>query len=374
MKHPTQYLATWLTVSLLAASPVNAQQDRPTPPEGMQNVSRHRRGMPAAGRRDAALAPNVPAAPAAAAPAAAAPAAAAPAAPAIGKTAVLGVVTERIGEELRYQLPLIQPGAGLIIRHLMKDSPAASANMAVMDILLKWNDQLLVHPAQLQVLVESSKPGDPVDMEYLHMGTLTKARITLAEKTRPAAHGSGHHALNLQEIAPDAKLGALLGNTLLKEAAHALQKSGVDSSPMTDILKGIDPNAVAGILKGVDKNAVADLIKGIDPNAIAGILKGLDAPKKTAPTPAGGGKIVIIAADGTRKEINLGEALKPDANIGDILKTLDFEKTDPVTWLDSKILWIRPDGTQQEIQIGEMLKNIGPMKDLLKGLTAPDAH
>ena len=234
MKHYSKQLTTLLTASMLAAWPASAQA-RPTPPEGPPSGDIHS------------------------------------ATPTIGKTAVLGVVAERIDDELRYQLPVIQAGAGLIIRQLMQDGPAAQANMAVMDILLKWNDQLLVHPAQLQVLVESSKPGDAVNLEYLHMGTLTKARITLAEKT-----------------APDAGLGALLGRDVLKEAARAAAKSG------------INPNTVA-----------------------------------------------------------------------DILKALDFGKSDPMTWLDSKILLIRPDGTRQEIQPGDLLKKCDPLNELLKSLAAP---
>jgi hypothetical protein len=326
MKHTAKQITTLLTVSMLTAWTVSAQ-DSPAPSAGMPSGHIH------CGTSN------------------------------IAKTAVLGVVAERIHEDLRYQLPVIKPGVGLIIRQLMHDGPAAQAKMAVRDILLKWNDQWLVHPAQLQVLVESSKPGDQVDMEYLHMGILTKTRITLAEKTGPAGHGRRHHAMDWQNHAPDAAgLAALLGSSkVLKEAARAVAKSGIHSNAMTDILKGID------------SNTIADILKGVDSNAIAGILKNMDPPK-VAPAPAGGGKIVIIAPDGTRKEINIAEAMKPDDNIRDVLKALDFGKSDPLTWLNSKILWIRPDGTQHEIKLGDILKSRDPLNELLKGLAAPESR
>lgn len=258
------------------------------------------------------------------------------------KPAMLGVVVERISDELRYQLPLIKPGAGLIVRKLVPDGPAAQAQVEKLDILLLWNDQLLVHPAQLQVLAQSSKPGDNVDLAYLHHGVLTKSRISLAAQPEaPAKHG-GHHQTADPGTNPAAQLGALLGSDTLRQAADALAQSG------------IDVNAVAGMLKGLD------LGKAESGNAESG---------KAGPAALLGGKIAIIAPDGTRREINLGDVMKANGNLGELLKGLDLGKSDPAALLGSKIILIGPDGRQKEINLAELLKSAGAIDELLKGLT-----
>ena len=252
----------------------------------------------------------------------------------LGKPAMLGVVVERISDDLRYQLPAVKPGAGLIIRQLLPNGPAAQAHLETMDILLMWNDQSLVHPAQLQVLAHSSHPGDKVTLEYLHRGVLTKTEITLAEQAEAPAHGHTHHLPGAATDAPAAQLGALLGNDIVRQAADALAKSGIDA------------------------------------NAVAGMLKGVELPKLD-PATLRGSKLVIFAADGTRREINLGEVMKPNGNFGELLKTLDLGKGDPAAWLGSKIVLIAPDGTQKEINLAELLKTGGAIDEMLKGLGRP---
>jgi len=258
------------------------------------------------------------------------------------KPAMLGVVVERISDELRYQLPLIKPGAGLIVRKLVPDGPAAQAHVEKLDILLLWNDQLLVHPAQLQVLAQASKPGDKVDLAYLHHGVLTKSQITLAAQPEAPAKRAGHHQTGDAGSNPAAQLGALLGSDVVRQAADALAQSGIDA------------NAVAGMLKGLDL--------------------GKAEPGHPEPAMRLGGKIAIVAPDGTRREINLGDVMKGDGNFGELLKVLDFGNSDPAALLGSKIILIGPDGRQKEINIADLLKSGGAIDELLKGLAQPPAR
>lgn len=243
--------------------------------------------------------------------------------------AMLGVAVERISDELRYQLPAIKPGAGLIVRRVMPDGPAAQAQVAPMDILLQWNDQLLVHPAQLQVLAQCAKPGDKVTLEYLHRGILTHSQVTLAAKPDAPAKPGAHHPPADPRTAPAARLAELLGGDVVKQAADALADSG------------IDPQAVAGMLKG------AELGK-LDPAILLG------------------GKLVLIPPDGRRREIRLGDLMNANGNIGELLKGLDLGKSDPATLLGSKILLIAPDGTETEINLADLLKSGGALDALLK--------
>ena len=248
----------------------------------------------------------------------------------------LGVVTERISDDLRHQLHHVKPGAGLIIRELLPHSPAAQTNLEMLDILLQWNDQVLVHPAQLQVLVASAKPGDQVTLEFLHQGTLSQAQITLvarpehSPRTLPNPHPQQHTEVQPPAQAqlglPPAILGALQNPELMKQAAAAIAQSGVD------------PAMIAGALEGLD-------LKNIDLGALA----------KEA---LGAHQIVIVMPDGKRHEIPLAETLKDSANLEQIIKNLDLSKLDPAALLGSKILLLNPDGsTLQELAPAELLKH-----------------
>jgi hypothetical protein len=302
----TRWLA--LSASLLAASPAMAQQPPPIPAHtpsaatGWHSTDLH-----------------------------------GSAASSLTKPPQLGVVVERISDELRYQLPAIKPGAGLIVRELIPDGPAARAHVEKMDILLMWNDQMLVHPAQLQVLVQSSHPGAQVDLEFLHHGTLTKVQLVLAERAEPAPKDADHHhQRGTSSATPEAMLGELLGNNLIQQATAALAESG------------IDPNAVAGLLKGVD-------LGKLDPAALLGC------------------KAMLIGPEGSRKEIDLNAVLKSNGNLGELIKGLDLGKIDPASLLASKILLVGPDGSQKEINLADLMKSGGALNELLKGLGQPAA-
>jgi hypothetical protein len=271
------------------------------------------------------------------APAGTVPAEATPPAPtAAAVEPFLGVVTERISDEVRHQLPMIKPGAGLIVREVMAHSPAALTNLAELDILLHWNDQMLVHPAQLQVLVASAKPGDQISLEFLHQGTLTTARVTLG--ARPQQPSAASPAPAGQPASP---LSAMLTEALqnpevMKQAAAALAQSG------------IDPAMLAGALEGLD-------LKQLNLEALA-------------PEALRASKLVIITPDGKRQEITLADILKNGAGLDQILKQLDPGKTDPLALLGSRILVVKPDGSQQEISPAELLKNSDAILQLLQGV------
>lgn len=274
--------------------------------------------------------------------------------------ACLGVVTDRISEDLRHQLPNLKPGAGLIVRQLLPDSAAAKANVTELDILLQWNDQMLVHPSQLQVLVASAKPGDQVTLEFIHRGTVTKTQVTLGE--RPQEHPQA-------AVQPPLFQHPLLTPEMVGKALQALGESGIDPQQIGEVIKGlnlenIDPEMINQALKGIDLNAIAKALDSFQGGAPA-------APGAAAPNPSLPAKVVIIAADGTRTEIPLGEAFKPGGKPADALKHLDLSKLDPAAILSGKILLIQPDGTQQELNPAELLMNSEAINELLKGLSAP---
>lgn len=276
----------------------------------------------------------------------------------------LGVVTERISEELRHQLPNLKPGVGLIVRELVAHSPAAQMNVEECDILLQWNDQLLVHPAQLQVLVASAQPGDQVTMEFLHRGIWTKSQITLA--ARP-----GHH--------PQPQPSPQTHRTVQPAHPLVLPPAQAQVQPTPHAAPPALPPALLGALQDPEfmKQAAAAIAQsGIDPAMIAGALEGLDLKHidlgALAKEAVGASKIVIISPDGKRQELPLAGALKDGAKLDQIIKNLDLGKIDPTALLGSKILVLAPDGsTLKEFSPAELLKDSTAINQLLQGLTPP---
>lgn len=95
----------------------------------------------------------------------------------------LGVDTAPVSATLASQLNLAE-GSGLVVSHVVKDSPAESA-LKTHDILLKLDDQILIETRQLAVLVRQHKDGDEVTLTYLRGGKETTAKVKLAKHEVP---------------------------------------------------------------------------------------------------------------------------------------------------------------------------------------------
>ena len=101
--------------------------------------------------------------------------------PKFERAAFLGVVTSPATAVLGQQLKLPK-GIGLVVDFVEPGSPAATAGVRTYDILHKLNDQLLVNPQQLAVLVRTFKGGDDVSLTVLREGEPIELRAKLAEK------------------------------------------------------------------------------------------------------------------------------------------------------------------------------------------------
>lgn len=98
----------------------------------------------------------------------------------------MGVATTELSKELAAQLP-VTPGAGLLVRDVPKDSPADRAGLREHDVLVKFDDQILVNPAQLAVLVAARKEGESVKITYLRKGEAAETTVTLGKHTPTVA-------------------------------------------------------------------------------------------------------------------------------------------------------------------------------------------
>lgn len=101
-----------------------------------------------------------------------------------GPVTYLGVSASPPPSELAPHLP-IDEDTGLVIEFLAKDGPAAQAGLLERDVLAKLDDQILIHPRQLAVLVANHKEGDKVKISYVRKGQLQEATAVLAKKEQP---------------------------------------------------------------------------------------------------------------------------------------------------------------------------------------------
>jgi hypothetical protein len=92
----------------------------------------------------------------------------------------LGIVTKSVSSDLRSQLG-IPAGTGLVVRQVQEGSPAAKAGLQTHDVLLRFDEQILVNSEQLRVLVRSRKDGDSVDLDILRGGKAQKVKAILRE-------------------------------------------------------------------------------------------------------------------------------------------------------------------------------------------------
>lgn len=94
----------------------------------------------------------------------------------------LGVSADEAPEVLTAQLGL-DPGVGLVVDYVTENSPAAKAGLRKNDLLVEFEGQALVHPAQLRKLVQARKEGDLVKLSYYRGGKRETATAKLATTT-----------------------------------------------------------------------------------------------------------------------------------------------------------------------------------------------
>jgi hypothetical protein len=96
------------------------------------------------------------------------------------EVAWLGLATEESSEALAAQLGL-QAGEGLLVTYVAANSPAAKASLQKNDLLIEFEGQKLVLPAQLRKLVQMRKEGDKVALTYYRGGKKQDTTATLGK-------------------------------------------------------------------------------------------------------------------------------------------------------------------------------------------------
>ncbi|HQZ29272.1 MAG: PDZ domain-containing protein [Verrucomicrobiales bacterium] len=92
----------------------------------------------------------------------------------------VGVATSGIDESLRSHLEL-DDGFGIQVIEVIEDSPAGKAGLKRSDIITYFEDQRLISPEHLSLLVRTCAPGDVVSLKLIRKGAEETVKITLAE-------------------------------------------------------------------------------------------------------------------------------------------------------------------------------------------------
>lgn len=186
------------------------------------------------------------------------------------KVAFLGVETAPVNRTLSAQLGLPRE-TGLIVTRVAPDSPA-TAVLKEDDILVKFEDQILVNMPQLGTLVRSKKEGDEVKLTVIRGGkeTTVKAKLAVRELPRmaqaeffPGAPGAFNWSgsmndldqlRNLPGIGPDhardvlrlmgRERGNVLSSPRIHIRAHRDQGSTILDLPKSDISYSDDDGAI----------------------------------------------------------------------------------------------------------------------------------
>lgn len=99
-------------------------------------------------------------------------------------TPFIGVMTAPVPPALGAQIGLAE-GFGVVVEELVPDSPAATAGVQRYDVLKAINDQQLVDPNQLAVLVRSYGKDREVSLTILRKGQEQKLTLKIGERMLP---------------------------------------------------------------------------------------------------------------------------------------------------------------------------------------------
>ena len=93
----------------------------------------------------------------------------------------LGVEALALTPRLAHEVGL-QSANGVIVTRTTPGGPAAQAGLQAGDILVGIDGRPISNPVDIVQIIQESRPGDKVDLEYIRSGILEKLTVTLIEK------------------------------------------------------------------------------------------------------------------------------------------------------------------------------------------------
>jgi serine protease Do len=115
----------------------------------------------------------------------------------------LGVVTQRIDDDLREGLSL--KGDGVLVNSVASESPASRAGIKQGDVIASINGKSVDSPDALQELVRAAKAGDRAQLDIVRDGKHQNITATLGERPNSMSWGDDRHRIMIRE-APEAQM------------------------------------------------------------------------------------------------------------------------------------------------------------------------
>jgi hypothetical protein len=97
------------------------------------------------------------------------------------KGTYLGILVAPVPEVLYDQLPNLPRGQGVVITHVLPESPAKKAGVERHDILLKYDAEKVTGCEHCARLIQADKVGRKVKLRLLRSGQEKKIEVTLGE-------------------------------------------------------------------------------------------------------------------------------------------------------------------------------------------------
>lgn len=190
----------------------------------------------------------------------------------------LGVSTQQVTAEAAAQAEDVPTGVGLVVNYLDEEGPAAQAGLEENDVLVKMDDQWLVNPAQLTVLIRMHKAGDEASFTVLREGEEQEIEVELGEKELPVMRAGGEMG-----FAPLLAPGAPMQPMPAMPAMPAMPPQGV--APLGEGLwlrgvQGLEPAQIEEINKRVEE-ALANLEQQLKDNDIEDLEEHMQALRET---------------------------------------------------------------------------------------------
>ena len=194
----------------------------------------------------------------------------------------LGVALAEVSEQVTNQLP-IDPGTGLVVEHVSKDSPAQKAGLQKYDVLVRLGDQVLITPKQFQTLIANHKTGDEVEIVYYRKGQEAKAKAKLEQGT---THAVGDASVTIDLNGAKMDIDRIIRGANDTAASIILNKKtvfvGPDGNPVTIDSDEIRRKTLELLEKSGLKEEVLDQVKRAISEAQAQIRKATDEAKAAA--------------------------------------------------------------------------------------------
>jgi hypothetical protein len=119
----------------------------------------------------------------------------------------LGFEVLRADGAVRAQLPKLPKGVGFIVCKVDEVGPAHNAGMQAMDVLWKFDDQLLINEVQLDALMQLRKVGEKVQLTIFRAGEekVLEAQLGAVPQDRPIVGptiASIQHPTQIPQLTP----------------------------------------------------------------------------------------------------------------------------------------------------------------------------